>query len=164
LIPERNNAYERATGEIRAVCEGENDAIANLANVVAILFETLPFSWIGVYRRKGGDLLLGPFQGRPACLRIARGRGVCGAAWEREETIVVPDVHAFPGHIACDPASRSEVVVPLHTPAGAIWGVLDVDSRVPNDFDGEDAARLETIGRLVEEIAARDRRFLDECI
>jgi GAF domain-containing protein len=160
----RREAYERAKREIRAVTEGEGDAIANLANAAAALFEALPFTWIGFYRVAGSDLVLGPFQGRSACLRIARGKGVCGAAWERGETVLVPDVHSFPGHIACDPASRSEIVVPLRAPSGEVWGVLDIDSSEPNDFDREDAARLEEIAKIIEEIAARDARFLSQSV
>jgi GAF domain-containing protein len=157
---DRREAYRRALEEIRSVAEGENDAVANLANAAAILFGALPFSWVGFYRVSGGELVLGPFQGRPACVRIARGRGVCGTAWEKNEALVAPDVHAFPGHIACDPESRSEIVIPLRAPSGDAWGVLDIDSRNVDDFDEEDLAELEPIARLLEEIAARDARFL----
>ncbi|MFH1680604.1 MAG: GAF domain-containing protein [Candidatus Eisenbacteria bacterium] len=159
---DRAEAYRRALEEIRAVTEGESDAIANLANAAAVLFETLPVSWVGFYRVSGGGLVLGPFQGRAACVRIARGRGVCGSAWERGETLVVPDVHEFPGHIACDPSSRSEVVIPLRDPSGAVWGVLDIDSRGVDDFGEDDKAALEPIARLLEEVVARDAGFLRE--
>jgi GAF domain-containing protein len=155
----RRNAYRRALDEIRAVTEGENDAIANLANAAAILFGALRVSWVGFYRVRGRDLVLGPFQGKVACVRIEPGRGVCGAARDRNETVVVPDVHAFPGHIACDPESRAEIVVPLRAPSGSVWGVLDVDSRTPGDFDGGDAAELETIARLLDTVVSRDPSF-----
>ncbi|MBM3320454.1 MAG: GAF domain-containing protein [Candidatus Eisenbacteria bacterium] len=157
---DRLKAYRWALEEIRSVADGENDAVANLANAAAILFEALPFSWVGFYRVSGDELVLGPFQGRPACVRIARGRGVCGTAWEKNEALVVPDVHAFPGHIACDPESRSEIVIPLRAPSGFVWGVLDIDSRNVDDFDKEDLAGIEPIARLLEETAARDARFL----
>ncbi|MBN1826086.1 MAG: GAF domain-containing protein [Candidatus Eisenbacteria bacterium] len=160
MTPERKEIYDLAIREIRAVTAGEMDAIANMANASAILYERLPFSWIGFYRLVHDELVLGPFQGRVACVRIGPGRGVCGVAWERGETLSVSDVHAFPGHIACDPLSRSEVVVPLRAPDGRIWGVLDVDSREPNDFDGDDVEALEKIGRIIEDAAARDERFL----
>jgi len=159
----RGEAYRSAGAEIRAVTDGVEDAVANLANVAAVLFDRLPFSWIGFYRVSGGQLVLGPFQGKPACVRIAKGRGVCGAAWEKGEVLLVPDVHAFQGHIACDSASRSEVVLPLRAPNGAIWGVLDIDSSEPNDFAAEDVARLEEIARVIEEVAARDDAFLRTC-
>lgn len=164
MDPKRREGYERAKSEIRAVAEGESDAIANLANAVSILYDALPFTWIGFYRVLGGDLVLGPFQGKPACVRIAMGKGVCGSAWEKGATILAPDVHAFPGHIACDPASRSEVVVPLRAPSGAIWGVLDIDSREANDFDQEDVVHIEEIGEIMEGIVGRDARFLSQVV
>jgi GAF domain-containing protein len=155
MTEERHEAYEAALREIRAVTEGERDWVANLANIVAVLIERLPFSWLGFYRVVGEELVLGPFQGPPACVRIARGRGVCGVAWDRDETRVVADVHAFEGHIACDPRSRSEVVVPLHRSDGAVWGVLDVDSHRLDDFAPADVEGLEKIGGAVSEILAR---------
>lgn len=151
----RAEAYRRALCEIRAVTEGVDDWVANLANAAAILYERLPFSWVGFYRVRGGELILGPFQGRSACVRIPKGRGVCGAAWAEGRTRRVPDVHAFPGHIACDEASRSEVVVPLRLPDGSIWGVFDVDSREPDDFSPEDAAALEEIALHLESLLPR---------
>ena len=157
---ERKEAYDLALREIDAVTSGEMDAVANLANASAILYERLPFSWIGFYRLVHDELVLGPFQGRVACVRIGSGRGVCGVAWEKGETLKVADVCAFPGHIACDPLSRSEVVVPLRAPGGRIWGLLDVDSREPDDFDDEDVEAIEKVARLVEETVARDERFL----
>jgi len=123
-----------------ALTAGEPDAIANMANVAALLWETLPdLNWAGFYRNVGGELVLGPFQGRPACIRIPFGKGVCGVAAARMEPQCVADVHAFPGHIACDAASRSELVVPIAT-EGRLIGVLDLDSPVPARFDSDDLA------------------------
>ncbi len=121
---------------------GERDALANAANMTALLYEKLPdLNWVGFYFLQGRELVLGPFQGRVACVRIALGRGVCGTAAEQRKTIVVPDVHAFPGHIACDAASRSEIVVPL-IQDGRLIGVLDLDSPLPARFDEKDEAGL----------------------
>ena len=124
---------------------GERDFTANSANLSALLFHGLEgLNWAGFYWLKGGELVLGPFQGKPACVRIALGKGVCGTAAASRHTVVVPDVHAFPGHIACDSASRSEVVVPV-TAGGRLVGVLDLDSPRPARFDEEDARGLEAI-------------------
>ena len=123
----------------------ENDLIANLANVAAALKETFGFFWVGFYLVKGEELVLAPFQGPVACTRIKKGRGVCGKAWERAETLVVPDVDAFPGHIACSSLSRSEIVVPLLRTGGELWGVLDVDSENLNSFDEVDARFLQEL-------------------
>ena len=133
-----------------ALTAGEPDGIANMANVAALLWESLPdLNWAGFYRNVGGELVLGPFQGRPACLRIPFGKGVCGAAAATLEPQCVADVHAFPGHIACDAASRSELVVPLLDADGALVGVLDLDSPSPARFDGEDVAGcVELVQRL----------------
>jgi len=134
--------------QAEALFDGERDAIANAANLSALIFASFPdLNWAGFYFVRGDELVLGPFQGKTACVRIARGRGVCGTAWEKRETLVVPDVHAFPGHIACDPASQSEVVVPLLAGRRVI-GVLDVDSPVPNRFFLSDVAALETLARI----------------
>jgi L-methionine (R)-S-oxide reductase len=132
--------YRQLIDAADAVTAGEPDPIANMANVSALLFEALPdLNWAGFYRNVGGELVLGPFQGKAACIRIPFGRGVCGTAAETRELQLVEDVHAFPGHIACDAASRSELVVPiLHE--GALIGVLDLDSPSPARFDSEDAA------------------------
>lgn len=133
--------HEQATG----LLAGERDFLANSANLAALIFHTLPdLNWAGFYWMKGGELVLGPFQGKPACVRIALGRGVCGTAAKEKCTIVVPDVHAFPGHIACDSASRSEVVVPVIA-GGRVLGVLDLDSPSPARFDAEDARGLEAL-------------------
>lgn len=135
-----------------ALTSGESDAIANMANISALLWQYLPnLNWAGFYRMIDGELVLGPFQGKAACIRIAIGKGVCGTAAATRETQCVKDVHAFPGHIACDAASRSEVVVPIiHD--GKVIAVLDLDSPLPARFDSEDVAGLET---LVTTIASR---------
>jgi L-methionine (R)-S-oxide reductase len=134
--------------QARALFEGEGDAIANAANLSALIFMTfLDLNWAGFYFVRDGELVLGPFQGKPACVRIARGNGVCGTAWERRETLVVPDVHAFPGHIACDSASASEVVIPLISGAGVIIGVLDIDSPRRDRFDENDVRTLEALAK-----------------
>ncbi len=148
---ENRRPYDECLNEIRATIDGEPDWVANLANTAAILFLKLPFSWVGFYRVAGDEMVLGPFQGPPACVRVGRGRGVCGSAWENDRTERVPDVHAFSGHIACDPRSRSEVVVPIHGTDGSVWGVLDVDSREIDDFSEADAEALESVVRLLEE-------------
>ena len=135
-----------------ALTAGEPDAIANMANVAALLWETIPsLNWAGFYRNVGGELVLGPFQGRPACIRIPFGKGVCGAAAETREPQCVADVLEFPGHIACDSASRSELVVPILV-GGALVGVLDLDSPEPARFDDEDVAGCV---KLVQRIAER---------
>jgi len=131
--------------ELRALLAGEPDPIANAANTAALIFARLPrLNWAGFYFLQGETLVLGPFQGQPACTRIKLGKGVCGTAAERQETIVVPDVHEFPGHIACDTASRSEIVVPLNVP-GKLSGVLDIDSPEPNRFGPAEQALLEAV-------------------
>ncbi len=128
--------------QLQAVLLGERDFIANLANAAALIFQTLPgVNWAGFYLLRKGELVLGPFQGKPACTRIALTRGVCGAAASRQETVIVPDVHEFPGHIACDPASRSEIVIPL-LHEGELLGVLDLDSPLLGRFQQEDAVLL----------------------
>ncbi|MBS0993235.1 GAF domain-containing protein [Gluconobacter cerinus] len=130
---------------VESVVASETDQIANMANIAALLFEALPdINWAGFYLFKDDQLVLGPFQGRLACTRIPLGKGVCGTVGQQKTTLVVPDVHAFPGHIACDAASASEIVVPiLHD--GNLIGVLDIDSPVKNRFDAEDQAMIEKI-------------------
>ncbi|MBM3097352.1 MULTISPECIES: GAF domain-containing protein [Gluconobacter] len=130
---------------VESVVASETDQIANMANIAALLFEALPdINWAGFYLFKDDQLVLGPFQGRLACTRIPLGKGVCGTVAQQKTTLVVPDVHAFPGHIACDAASASEIVVPiLHD--GNLIGVLDIDSPVKNRFDAEDQAMIEKI-------------------
>jgi L-methionine (R)-S-oxide reductase len=142
-------AYCDLLSQAEGLFHGETDAIANAANLSALIYHGLPeLNWAGFYLLKGeGELVLGPFQGKPACIRIPLGRGVCGAAAERRESMLVPDVHAFPGHIACDAASRSELVVPLLRD-GKVLGVLDLDSPLPNRFDAEDQAGIEALAAL----------------
>lgn len=140
--------YRELAGQLEALLFGESDAIANAANTAALLYQTMPeLNWAGFYLMRDGELVLGPFQGKPACVRIPVGKGVCGAAVSRRETMLVDDVHAFPGHIACDAASRSELVVPLIA-AGEVIGVLDLDSPVPGRFDLADRTGLERIAAL----------------
>ena len=130
--------------QLRALLHGERDFIANCANTAALLWHSLPdLNWAGVYRLVDGELVLGPFQGKPACVRIQVGKGVCGAAAITGKTVLVPDVHQFPGHIACDPNSRSEIVFPL-IKNGDLLGVLDLDSPKLNRFDAADKAGLES--------------------
>lgn len=142
-------AYPLLLGQVTAVMRGERDVVANMANVAALLGHHLrDTNWVGFYLVKGGDLVLGPFSGLPACVRIARGRGVCGTAWADDHTQVVDDVLRFAGHIACDPASRSEVVVPLRH-AGRVVAVLDCDSPRPGRFGPDDTALLERVAAEV---------------
>ncbi len=137
--------YEELHGQLRALLTGERDWLANFANAASLIFHSLPeLNWAGFYLLKDGELVLGPFQGKPACIRIAVGRGVCGGAVAQGRTLVVPDVHAFPGHIACDAASRAELVVPLRV-AGEIVGVLDLDSPQPERFDEDDRVGCERL-------------------
>lgn len=134
--------YQEVYGQLKALLEGESDAIANMATCAALLFNTLPqVNWVGFYLLKNGELVVGPFQGKPACLRIQMGRGVCGAAAERRAVVRVPNVEEFPGHIACDSASRSEIVLPLIS-RGEVLGVLDIDSPIIDRFDEKDEAGL----------------------
>lgn len=141
--------YHDLARELDALLTGEPDPTANAANAAAALYHSLPaLNWAGFYFLRGGELVLGPFQGRPACVRIPLGRGVCGAAAERRETILVPDVDAFPGHIACDTASRSELVVPLLLD-GRLLGVLDLDSPELGRFDADDQAGCEALARVI---------------
>ncbi len=136
-------AYRELQGQLAALFAGERNALANMANMSAVLYEALPLvNWVGFYLLHGRELVLGPFQGKVACVRIPVGSGVCGAAAERLETVIVDDVHAFPGHIACDAASRSEIVVPL-IQNGRLLGVLDVDSPELARFDREDGVGLQ---------------------
>ena len=141
--------YRQLCDQLRGLLAGEHDLIANAANTAALLFQHMPdINWAGFYFLKDNDeLVLGPFQGKPACVRIAKGKGVCGAAVERRATVRVEDVHAFPGHIACDAASRSELVVPLIRD-GRVTGVLDIDSPIPARFDGDDQAGIEAVAAI----------------
>ena len=142
-------AYDELAGEIDALLAGEPDALANAANAVAAIYHSLPdLNWAGLYFLRGAELVLGPFQGRPACVRIALGKGVCGTAAAARRSVLVPDVDAFPGHIACDTASRSELVVPLLI-GDRLLGVLDLDSPVLARFDEADRAGCEMLARVI---------------
>lgn len=141
----RTGRYEEVLPQIYALWEGEPDLTANLANAVAALKEAHGFFWVGFYIVKGDQLVLGPFQGPVACTRIAKGKGVCGASWAQAETILVPDIDQFPGHIACASASRSEIVVPVKNGQGDVLAVLDVDSDTLADFSETDAHYLEQL-------------------
>jgi len=136
--------YEALLPQVKALLESETDLIANLANVAAALKAQFNWWWVGFYLVKNNELVLGPFQGPLACTRIGKGKGVCGSSWEQDQTIVVPDVEFFPGHIACSSASRSEIVVPLRH-AGRVVAVLDVDSELPAHFDDTDRHYLEQL-------------------
>lgn len=150
---DRETVYDETLASLHALVADEPDLIANLANIVAVLKQALPgASWVGFYRQIGADLVLGPFQGKLACTRIGPGQGVCGAAAARRATVIVPDVDAFPGHIACDSASRSEIVVPV-VRRGEVVAVLDLDSEALDQFDALDAERLERVAELAAGLA-----------
>lgn len=144
----KEERYEALLPQIASVVEDETDTIANMANVAAMLHETFGFWWTGFYRVKNEQLVLGPFQGPLACTRIKKGKGVCGTAWQEEKTIVVLDVDAFPGHIACSSASRSEIVVPVFE-NNQVVAVLDIDSAELNTFDATDQFWLEKVAALL---------------
>ena len=145
---DKQEQYKSLIPQIEALLEGENDLIANQANTIAALKEQFKWFWVGFYTVKNGELVLGPFQGPVACTRIAKGKGVCGTAWEQGKTLVVPDVDAFPGHIACSSLSRSEIVVPIYQ-NNEVVAVLDVDSEELGQFDQTDAQYLEQIVKLL---------------
>jgi L-methionine (R)-S-oxide reductase len=145
----REEQYRSLIPQITALLEGETDLIANLANVSAALKEQFKFFWVGFYLVKNEQLVLGPFQGPVACTRINRARGVCGAAWDRAETIIVPDVDVFPGHISCSSLSKSEIVIPLFY-QDEVVGVLDVDSEELDNFNEVDQRYLEEIVKLIQ--------------
>jgi GAF domain-containing protein len=145
----KNQLYDQLASQLSSLLAGERDLIANAANFSSLIFHSLPdLNWAGFYFEKDGELVLGPFQGRPACVRISIGQGVCGTAAVKCATTIVPNVHEFPGHIACDSASTSEIVVPLLKGKRFI-GVLDLDSPVRARFDAEDAAGLETLVKIL---------------
>ena len=148
---DRKTRYAELLPQLKAVTSGETDRVANLANVVAAIRQTFGFFWIGFYRVDGDELVLGPFQGDIACTRIARGRGVCGTAWMRAEPLLVADVDAFPGHIACSSAARSEIVVPVIRD-GVVIGVLDIDSDRLDDFSETDLRGLQDICNWLSDI------------
>ena len=143
--------YEELARQLGALAEGVPYEIANLSNAAALLWEHLPdINWVGFYKMIGGELILYPFQGKPACIRITLDRGVCGAAAREDRVQRVEDVHLFPGHIACDCASNSEIVVPLHRD-GEVWGVLDIDSPLVGRFSEADQSGLERVARVIED-------------
>jgi GAF domain-containing protein len=145
----KEEIYQALLPQVEALISGEQDFVANLANIAAALREAFGFFWVGFYVVQGQELVLGPFQGPIACTRIAYGRGVCGTAWKEQKTQLVPDVEAFPGHIACSSASKSEIVVPAFQ-NGEVFLVLDVDSDQLDDFDGVDQRYLEDLMGLLE--------------
>ena len=149
MIDKKIEKYELLTEQIKALTEGETDVIAVMANVCAAIHETMGFFWTGFYRVKDNELVLGPFQGPVACMHIGFGRGVCGSAWKQCQTIVVPDVEQFPGHIDCSSLSRSEIVVPLLSDDGIVRAVLDIDSKELNTFDDTDRRYLEAICKTI---------------
>ncbi len=144
----KQEQYESLLPQIQGLLEGETDLIANLANVAAALKEQFAWFWVGFYLVKNDELVLGPFQGPVACTRIKKGRGVCGSSWQEAKTLIVPDVEKFPGHIACSSLSKSEIVIPL-LKNNTVFGVLDVDSDMLNDFDETDQFHLEKIIALI---------------
>jgi GAF domain-containing protein len=152
LAEDKATLYRDLASALKGLISGEIDAVANMANAAALIYETLPdVNWAGFYRNVNDELVLGPFQGRAACIRIPFGSGVCGTAAATRETQLVADVHAFPGHIACDSASNSEIVVPL-VRDGDLIGVLDIDSPVTGRFDGEDRAGCERLGEILSRV------------
>ncbi len=156
--------YARVRTSLAALLSGETDATANLANTAALIYDQLPdINWAGFYLLRENELVLGPFQGKPACVRIPLGKGVCGAAVVRRSSLVVPNVHRFPEHIACDSASRSEIVIPLSGP-NHFLGVLDIDSPVENRFDELDRAGLETLCSLLVHHLAPDGSPLSDVL
>ena len=147
----KEQQYQMLVSQIASLIEGETDEIAIMSNVAAAIHQEMHFWWTGFYRVAGEELLLGPFQGPVACMHIPFGKGVCGTAVAEDKTQLVPDVHAFPGHIACDCASNSEIVVPIHKD-GTVYGVLDIDSPLLNRFSREDQAGLEALVLVLEEM------------
>lgn len=144
----KKELYENLLPQIKSLIEGETDLIANMANVSACLKDTFNFWWVGFYRVEGEELVLGPFQGPLACTRIRKGKGVCGTAWQEAKTMIVPDVDAFPGHIACSSLSRSEIVVPI-VKDGKVTAVLDIDSEKLATFDQTDQKYLEQLAEAL---------------
>ncbi len=144
----KEKQYRTVLQQVRAITEGETDIIANMANTTAILYDAFGFWWVGFYRVQDDELVLGPFQGPVACTRIRKGKGVCGTSWERKQTVIVPDVNKFPGHIACSAVSKSEIVVPVLS-NGEVIAVLDIDSKDINSFDETDKVYLERIISLI---------------
>jgi GAF domain-containing protein len=148
-VTSKHELYDQLASQLSSLLAGERDLVANAANFSSLIFHALPdLNWAGFYFAKDDELVLGPFQGQPACVRIRVGQGVCGAGASKCETVIVPNVHEFPGHIACDSASNSEIVVPLMKGERLI-GVLDIDSPLPARFDQDDAAGLESLVRIL---------------
>lgn len=147
-VNSKEEKYATLLPQLKSLIEAEDDVIANMANVAACIMETFHFWWVGFYRVIDNTLVLGPFQGPLACTRIKRGKGVCGTAWDKAQTIVVEDVEQFPGHIACSSASRSEIVVPIFDRDNNVVAVLDIDSEYLNTFDSTDKKWLEEVARL----------------
>ncbi|HCN54594.1 MAG TPA: GAF domain-containing protein [Prevotella sp.] len=148
---EKEEKYELLCQQITSLVSGEHQAVSVMANVSAALKETFPerFFWVGFYCVNEGELQLGPFQGSVACMHIQKGKGVCGTAWEQKQTIIVPDVEQFPGHIACSSLSRSEIVVPLLDQGNEVYGEIDIDSKELNAFDAVDKRYLEKIAKII---------------
>lgn len=151
----KNEKYQILVKQIASLIDGESDQIAVMSNVAAAIHQTMGFWWTGFYRVADGELVLGPFQGPVACMHIAFGKGVCGTAWQRAETVIVPDVEQFPGHIACSSASRSEIVVPVFGVDGKVTAVLDIDSDQLATFDETDRKYLEEIAHLLKNTSPR---------
>ena len=152
--------YDLLARQLAALLEGERDAVANMANTAALLFDTLDsVNWVGFYRYTGSALLLGPFCGKPACVHIELAKGVCGTSAAKNETLLVPDVHKFAGHIACDAASRSEIVIPI-VQNGTLFGVLDIDAPIVGRFDEQDKIGLEKIVKLFIDATTLSERML----
>lgn len=145
----KEQQYQMLVSQIASLIEGEDDQISIMSNVAAAIHQEMKFWWTGFYRVVGDELLLGPFQGPVACMHIPFGRGVCGTAWQRQQTVVVPDVDQFPGHIACSSQSRSEIVVPVFSPDGKVTAVLDIDSENLATFDDVDRQYLEQICQMI---------------
>jgi len=146
----KEETYKLLVSQIASLIDGEKDTIAIMSNVAAAIHQTMGFWWTGFYRVVGDELVLGPFQGPVACMHIPYGKGVCGTAWQRAETVVVPDVEQFPGHIACSSESKSEIVVPVFNSNGKVTAVLDIDSERLATFDDVDRQYLEDICKLME--------------
>ena len=150
---DKQERYKTLIPQIEALVYGEDDLVANLSNIAAALKQTMNYFWVGFYLVKGDQLVLGPFQGPIACTRINFGKGVCGAAWQRKDVIVVPNVDEFPGHIACSSASKSEIVLPAFTKEGQVALVLDVDSDKLHDFDDIDERELRKVMHIIEKLS-----------
>lgn len=150
----RSEQYQSLLPQIRALIDGETDLIANLSNISSALKTGMGFFWVGFYLVKNNELVLGPFQGSPACTRIAYGKGVCGTSWKENKTLIVDDVDAFPGHIACSSLSKSEITVPVHSATGEVIAILDVDSDVLSDFNETDKKYLEELAILLKPMFA----------